>query len=170
MKKFQILFSFLALSTSVLAFHTYVNLGMATNFYRYNHEKRGFVEYSPNISAEIRQKLTFLELGGGIGYYHKVGGSQISILPVYGVAKWNLLPLVPLKPYIVGRVGRVLKTNEEVHGSTPSGRDFYGVGAGMEVFNNMQVEASYSFTKIRNDHRGSDWLNQISIGASYKLF
>lgn len=169
MKKIKLAAIFLFLSTSIFAVDGYVRMGFNTNARKYNGEKHGFEQYSPNITAEIRQSLVFAEVGAGIGYYHRVGGSNISTVPVYALAKWNVLPVLPVNPYVVGRVGRVLKTGEDVKGSDPSGRAFYGVGAGIEVFN-LEVEASYSTTQIRNDHRGSDWLNQVSIGAAYKLF
>lgn len=170
MKKLNLsILSFLILSSSVFAVDGYVRLGLNTNARKYNQERHGFEQYSPNISAELRQSLAFAEVGAGIGYYHRVGGSNISTIPVYALAKWNVLPLLPVKPYVIGRVGRILKTSEDVKGSDPSGREFYGVGAGMEVFN-LEVEANYSTTRIRQDHRGSDWLNQVSLGAAYKIF
>lgn len=163
------IFSFLLLSTSVFAIDGYVSAGFTTNQKSYNGERGGFEQYSPNISAEVRQSLLFFDVGAGIGYYHRVGGSSISTVPIYALAKWNVLPLLPVKPYVIGRVGRILKTNEDVKGSDPSGREFYGIGAGVEVFN-LEIEANYSATRIRQDHRGSDWLNQVSLGAAYKIF
>lgn len=163
------IFSFLLLSMSAFAMDGYIRAGFTTNSKSYNRERGGFEQYSPNISAEIRQSLAFADVGAGIGYYHRVGGSSISTVPVYVLAKWNVFPLLPVKPYVVGRVGRILKTSEDVKGSDPSGREFYAVGAGMEVFD-LEVEANYSATRIRQDHRGSDWLNQVSLGAAYKIF
>lgn len=170
MKKISLgIMSFLLLSTSVFAVDGYIRVGLGTNSRSYNGERHGFEQYSPNIAAEIRQSLVLAEVGAGIGYNHRVGGSGISTVPVYALAKWNVLPLLPVKPYIIGRVGRILKTNEDVSGSDPSGREFYGVGAGVEVFD-LEVEANYSATKIRQDNRGKDWLNQVSLGAAYKIF
>jgi len=161
--------SFLALSSSLFAIDGVVRFGFASNAGAYNSRSKSFENYAPNLSAEIRQGFILGEVGAGIAYNGKVGNTDISTIPVYALLKWNILPVLPVKPYIVGKVGRVLKTNEDVKGSDPSGRGYYAVGAGIEIMN-WEVEASYSGTKIRQDHRGKDWLNQVSLGVGYKLF
>ncbi|MDK4469424.1 hypothetical protein [Fusobacterium necrophorum] len=161
--------SFLALSGSLFAIDGVVKFGFVSNAGAYNGRSKSFENYAPNLAAEIRQGFVLGEVGAGIAYNGKVGNTGIATVPVYGLLKWNVLPVLPIKPYIVGRVGRILKTNEDVRGSDPSGRGYYTVGAGMEIMN-LEVEASYSATKIRHDHRGKDWLNQVSLGVGYKLF
>lgn len=161
--------SFLALSTSMFALDGIVKFGFASNAGAYNGRSKSFESYAPNLAAEIRQGFVLGEVGAGIAYHGKVGDTGIANVPVYALLKWNVLPILPVKPYIVGKVGRVLKTNEDVKGSDPSGRGYYGVGAGIEVMD-LEVEAMYSATKIRQDHRGKDWLNQVSLGVGYKIF
>ncbi len=161
--------SFLALSSSIFALDGVVKFGLASSAGAYNSRSKSFENYAPNLSAEIRQSFFLGEVGAGIAYNRKVGNTGISTIPVYALLKWNILPALPVKPYIVGKVGRILKTNETVKGSDPSGRGYYGIGAGMEIMN-LEVEAMYSTTKIRQDHRGKDWLNQVSLGLGYKIF
>lgn len=128
-----------------------------------NSEESGF-----ELTAEITRELyPNLELGLGLSYQdHKrpesinVDGSKVQntgykSLPVYAVAKYNILLESNIKPYIKADLGysfnfdeKDLKVQDQKDSIKTSVDDglYYGIGAGIE-YNNLVVELAYKVNK-----------------------
>lgn len=167
MKKL-ILALFCALSLTSLAVDGHLRVGGITGTNSYNHESGSFKDYAPTFGFEATQGFLIGDFGAGIAYNGKVGDTDIATVPVYLVAKWNLLPVF-FEPYITMKYGRVLATSEDVKGSSPDGKAYYAGGFGVET-DPFQVELLYSQTNISGDRRGSDKLKQLSLIFGYRLF
>lgn len=167
MKK-SIIALFLAGSTLSFAMDGYVRLGAITNGNSYNSQEKKFESYAPTMSFELTQSLLLADVGVGIAYNGKTSGNDMATVPAYGLVKMNLFP-VGVKPYIVGKLGKVLYTHDSISGSNPDGKYFYGAGIGMEILS-LQAEALYSITKVDGDRRGNDDLKQVSLTLGYKFF
>ena len=159
---------FLAFSVNALALEGHLRLGATTLTNSYNHESGTFEDYAPTFGFEATQGFLIGDFGAGIAYNGKVGDSEISTVPVYLLARLNLLPVF-FEPYIVLKGGSVLRTDEDVNGSSPDGKAYIAGGFGIET-DPFQVELLYSQTKVDSDNRGSDKLKQLSLIFGYKLF
>ncbi|MGL4988535.1 MAG: hypothetical protein ACRC5F_04760 [Cetobacterium sp.] len=167
MKKL-IVAAFLAASTAAFSVDAHLRLGATTNAGSYNKEDKSFENYAPTMSLEVTQTLLLADVGVGIAYNGKTEGTEIETVPAYGLVKLNLFP-VGVKPYIVGKLGKVLYTKDNVSESNPDGKYFYGAGVGMDIFA-LQGEVLYSVTEIDGDRRGNDKLEQVSFTLGYNFF
>lgn len=168
MKKL-LLILLLALSTVTFSLDAHLRLGITTDSNRYQDEDR-FTNYSPTAGLEVTQSLLFLNVGAGAQYYHKVNGSDVSTLPVYALAKWNIFPIA-IKPYLVTKAGTTVYTKDDRTGSDAEGKGFFGVGVGADV-SNLQVEALYTETKLDDSkrRRDGDRIKQVSLTVGYKIW
>ncbi|MGL5050352.1 MAG: hypothetical protein ACRC6A_01405 [Fusobacteriaceae bacterium] len=155
------------LFTSSLSFALETNLrfGGITNGKKYSNEKT-FKNYSPAVGLEITQSLLLFDVGMGIQYNKGNPGLDMATLPVYGLAKWNIIP-IGIKPYLVGKVGNSIYSKEKLNGEDPKATLYYGAGVGVDVLF-LQGELLYSITKIENSKK-YDTLNQVSLTLGYKL-
>nr|WP_307776684.1 hypothetical protein [uncultured Cetobacterium sp.] len=159
---------FLAASTAAFSMDAHLRLGAITNANSYNKEDKSFDSYAPTMSLELTQTLLLADVGVGIAYNGKTTGTEIATVPAYGLVKVNLFP-VGVKPYLVGKVGKVLYTRDSVSHSNPDGDYFYGAGVGMDLFS-LQGEILYTVTEIDGDRRGNDKLEQVSFTLGYNFF
>lgn len=159
---------FLVASATTFAVDAHLRLGAITNAKSYNKEDKSFESYAPTIGLEVTQTLLLADVGVGIAYNGKTSGADIETVPAYGLVKMNLFP-VGVKPYLVGKAGKVLYTRDSVSNSNPDGKYFYGAGIGMDIFS-LQGEILYSITKIDGDRRGNDKLEQVSFTLGYNFF
>lgn len=165
-KLFAILF--IAVSMSAFAVDGHLRLGGITNSGNYNGEDTSYDSYAPTVGFEVKQSLLLFDVGAGIAYNGKTSGSEMETVPAYLMARYNIIP-VGIKPYLVGKVGKVLFTRDDVSGSNPEGSYYYAAGAGVE-FLLFQAELLYSITKVDDDKRGSDDLKQVSMIFGIQLF
>lgn len=159
---------FLVASATTFAVDAHLRLGAITNAKSYNKEDKSFESYAPTIGLEVTQTLLLADVGVGIAYNGKTSGTDIETVPAYGLVKMNLFP-VGVKPYLVGKAGKVLYTRDSVSNYNPDGKYFYGAGIGMDIFS-LQGEILYSITKIDGDRRGNDKLEQVSFTLGYNFF
>lgn len=159
---------FLAASVTTFAVDAHLRLGAITNSKSYNKEDKSFESYAPTIGLEVTQTLLLADVGVGIAYNGKTSGTDIETVPAYGLIKMNLFPM-GVKPYLVGKVGKVLYTRDSISNSKPDGKYFYGAGVGMDIFA-LQGEVLYSITEIDGDRRGNDKLEQVSFTLGYNFF
>lgn len=155
-------------ATTAFSMDMYLKAGFITNAKTYNKEDKGFENYAPSFGLEATQSLLLADVGVGIGYNGRTSGTDIETIPAYGLVKMNIFP-VGVKPYVVGKLGKVLYTRDSVSNSNPDGKYFYGVGVGMDILS-LQGEVLYSVTKISGDRRGSDNLQQVSFMLGYNFF
>ncbi|MGL4999658.1 MAG: hypothetical protein ACRC0V_04825 [Fusobacteriaceae bacterium] len=167
MKKLFIV-PFLILSTAAFSMDAHLRLGATTNAGSYNKEDKSFESYAPTMSLEVTQTLLLADVGVGIAYNGKTDSTEIETVPVYGLVKMNLFPML-VKPYFVGKLGKVLYTKDNLSNSNPDGKYFYGAGVGMDIFS-LQGEVLYSITEIDGDRRGNDKLEQVSFTLGYNFF
>ena len=146
----------------------HLRFGAITNSGSYNKEDKSFENYAPTLSFEVTQTLLLADVGVGIAYNGKTDGTDIATVPAYGLVKMNLFP-IGVKPYLVGKAGKVLYTEDSVSHSNPDGKYFYGAGIGMDILS-LQGEVLYTVTEIDNDRRGNDKLEQVSFTLGYKFF
>lgn len=168
MKKLLLGLFLFTLTISTFAFDGYLRVGTISSASSYNNEEKSFDHYAPVIGAEITQSFIFADLGAGIAYNGKTSGTEISTVPVYLVARWTPLPIF-LKPYLTLKYGTILETDDSVSHSNPEGKEYYGVGLGVN-FASLQAEILYSNTDIKHDRRGGDNLEQVSLVVGYQLF
>lgn len=159
---------FVALSINAMALEGHLKLGATTLTNSYNSESGTFEDYAPTFGFELTQGFIIGDFGAGIAYNKAVGDTEISTVPVYLLARLNLLPIF-FEPYIVLKGGSILETEEDAKGSSPDGKAYLAGGVGVEL-DPFQVEILYSQTKIDDDNRGSDKLKQVSLIFGYKLF
>jgi len=167
MKKLVVML-FVLMSLSAFAIDGHLRLGAITNSGDYNGRDTSFDSYAPTVGFEVTQNLLLTTVGAGIAYNGSVSGSNMDTVPAYVLAKWNILP-VGVKPYVVGKVGRVLYTKDDVSGSNPDGTYYFAGGIGVDLLM-FQAELLYSLTKIDDDRRGSDDLKQVSMIFGIQLF
>lgn len=167
MKKLLIIL-LIALSSVTFSLDSYLRFGAVTDNQSYNGEDE-FTNYSPTGGIEITQSLFLFDVGAGAQYYHEVEGSDVSTLPVYGLVRWNIIPIA-IKPYLVAKAGKVVYTDDTRNGSDAEGDDFYAGGVGISI-RNIQLEALYTETKFDDTSRrqGGDTIEQVSITAGYKF-
>ncbi len=153
---------FLLFSVNILAVEAHFRLGAITNSSSYNKESGSFERYAPTFGVEVTQNFALADLGVGIAYNKSIDGVEVETIPVYGVAKYNFFPLIPVQPYIVGKLGRVLYSDDDYRGKDAT--TYYGAGVGMYFFN-MEAELLYSKTKMEDDN-----LNQVSFVVGFSIF
>lgn len=124
------------------------------------------------IQAELTADLLIAEVGAGISYEpgYKIKGTstEFDAMPVYLLAKMQLFPVV-IEPYLVAKVGTVKYLNEKPSGVNFDDGKFYALGAGVQLLDQLQVEALYSIRK--NDVGSHDYTHKVfSISASYIVF
>lgn len=164
----KILLGCFLLASSVFAIDGHLRVGGITSAGSYNKENKSFENYAPTVSLELTQTLLFADVGVGVAYNGKTSDTDIATVPVYGLAKVNLFPILA-KPYFVVKAGKVAYTDDSVRNSNPDGRYYYGAGVGMDILS-LQGEVLYSVTKIDGDRRGGDDLKQVSFTLGYKFF
>jgi len=167
MKKLLVVL-FVLMSLSAFAVDGHLRIGGITNSGDYNGRDTSFDSYAPTIGFEVKQSLVLVDIGAGIAYNGKTSGANMETVPAYLMARYNIIP-VGIKPYLVGKVGKVLYTKDDVSGSSPDGSYYFGAGAGVE-FLLFQAELLYSITKVDDDRRGSDDLKQLSMIFGIQLF
>lgn len=168
MKKILTLILVIVMGTMTFAIDSYIRVGAISGVASYNKEEKAFSHYAPVLGAEVTQGFLFADVGAGIAFNGKTGGSDIGTIPVYLVARITPIPII-FEPYLTLKYGTTLITDESVGNSNPEGKGYYGIGIGAN-FTSLQVEALYSNTKINGDNRGKDNLEQISLVFGYKLF
>lgn len=152
---------FLLLSINTLALDAHLRLGGVTNTVTYSKEGKEFSSYVPSFGLEVTQSLMFVDLGAGITYNKGTGSNEVDTVPVYGVIKYNILP-VGLKPYLVGKAGTVLYTDDKYYGGDAT--TYYAGGVGI-TFANMQAEILYSQTQMEKKD-----LEQVSVVFGINIF
>lgn len=167
MKKLMLLFVFM-LSMTTFAVDGYLRLGGITNSSEYNGKDTSMDSYAPTLGLEVKQSLLLFDVGAGIAYNGSTGGADLKTVPAYVMARWNIIP-IGVEPYIVGKVGRVLYTDDSVSNGSPDGTNYYAIGVGVEV-TLVQAELLYSITSVDDDIRGNDDLKQISLVVGLQLF
>lgn len=120
------------------------------------------------INFELTQAIPFVELGMGIGYEsgYKLGSASYDVLPIYGLAKFNLFP-VGVKPYVVAKYGKVIYDNEK-NVSLKDGA-FYSAGVGITVFKKLQIEGGYSLSTGKKNGEDLD-VTKATIALRYNVF
>lgn len=161
MKKI-ILVAFLLFSVSTLAVDAYFRIGAITNTSSYNKETEKFENYAPTFGLEVTQTFGIADLGVGIAYNKSIDEVEAETIPIYGIARYNFFPLLPVQPYLVGKLGTVVYDDDTYQGKDAT--TYYGAGLGMYFFN-MEAELLYSKTKIENDD-----LDQLSLVVGFSLF
>ncbi|MGL5123824.1 MAG: hypothetical protein ACRC6K_06670 [Fusobacteriaceae bacterium] len=165
MKKLLILL-LLLVSTLSFGIDTHLRLGLIGNSKNYGTEKK-LEDYQPTIGLEVTQTLLFFDIGGGIQYNRKTDGVGVSTVPVYLLAKWNIIPIF-IKPYIVGKVGKSIYSSENLNNSDVEAGYYYGAGIGMDI-SFLQAELLYSITELKDDRRNYDDIKQLSLILGYRL-
>lgn len=153
---------FLLFSVNIFAIDAHFRLGAITNSSSYNKESGSFENYAPTFGLELTQSFALADLGVGIAYNKGADEVEVETVPVYGLAKINFFPLIPVQPYIVGKLGRVLYSDDDYRDK--DGSLYYGAGVGMYFFN-MEAELLYSRTKMDDDE-----LNQVSLVVGFSIF
>ncbi|MCI6153138.1 hypothetical protein [Fusobacterium perfoetens] len=152
---------FLLFSINVLALDTSFRIGAITNSSSYNKETNKFSKYAPSLGVEVTQSFAIADLGLGIAYNKNIDDVEVETVPVYGIVKYNFFPIF-LQPYLVGKIGTVLYSDDNYKGKDAS--TYYGAGIGLN-FLNMQTELLYSQTKMEDDK-----LDQVSLVFGINLF
>ncbi|MGL6064056.1 MAG: hypothetical protein ACRC0S_03125 [Fusobacteriaceae bacterium] len=165
MKKLLVLL-LLLVSTLSFSIDTHLRLGVIGNSKKYGTEKK-LEDYQPTFGVEITQSLLLFDIGGGIQYNRKTDGVGVSTVPVYLLARWNIIPIL-IKPYLVGKVGKSIYSSENVNNSDVEGGYYYGAGLGMSI-SFLQAELLYSITELKDDRRNYDDLKQVSLTLGYSL-
>lgn len=152
---------FLLFSVNILALDTSFRVGAITNSSSYNKETSKFSNYAPSVGVEITQSFAIADLGVGIAYNKNIDNVEVETVPVYGLVRYNFFPAF-LQPYLVGKLGTVLYSDDDYRGKDAS--TYYGGGIGLN-FLNMQAELLYSQTKMEDDK-----LNQVSLVIGINIF
>lgn len=165
MKKLLLLM-LLLISTLSFSIDTYLRIGINGNTRSYENKNK-FEDYSPSIGLEISQNFLIFDIGAGIQYNHKASGVGISTTPAYLLARWNIIPIF-VKPYLVAKLGGSIYSRENLNNNDVEAGLYYGAGVGMNI-SFLQAELLYSITELKNDSRGHNNLNQLSLTFGYKL-
>ena len=162
MKKILLGAFLLISSVNALAFDAHFRLGAITNSSSYNKESGSFENYAPTFGVEVTQSFALADLGVGIAYNKSIEDVEVETIPVYGLAKFNFFPILPIQPYVVGKLGTTLYSDDDYRGKDAT--TYYGAGVGM-YFLNMEAELLYSRTKVEDDD-----LNQVSFVVGFSIF
>lgn len=162
MKKILLGMFLLISSVNALALDAHFRIGAITNSSSYNKESGSFESYAPTLGLEVTQSFGLADLGVGVAYNKSIDDVEVETVPVYGLAKFNFFPLIPVQPYIVGKLGTTLYSDDNYRNKDAT--TYYGAGVGMYFFN-MEAEILYSRTKVEDDD-----LNQVSFVLGFSLF
>lgn len=164
---------FALLSLNILALDFYVGVNANAGATEWNPkatkiEKKEYKDEVYGLTVELTQAIPFVELGLGLGYEpeYKYDNYSFDVMPVYGLAKFNLFPL-GVKPYVVAKYGKTVY--EEVKGVDLKDGAYYSVGLGITLLKKLQVEGAYSLSTGKKN--GADLnLTKGSIALRYNLF
>lgn len=164
---------FALLSLNILALDFYVGLNANVDATEWNPkatniQKKEYKDEVYGLTVELTQAIPFVELGLGLGYEpeYKYANYSFDVMPVYGLAKFNLFPL-GVKPYVVAKYGKTVY--EEVKGADMKDGAYYSVGLGITLLKKLQVEGAYSLSTGKKD--GADLnLTKGSIALRYNVF
>ena len=124
------------------------------------------------VGAEYRYEVTpGLELGGGVAYQaHKdvkeYKAEMYDSVPVYATAKYTFDTAAPVKPYVKGDLGYSINNNDAKDGV------YYGVGAGLNINNNFNVDVMYKENKGKYEIGTKDYkadYGRVSLGVGYNF-
>jgi len=178
MKKI-ILVAFMVMSFNAMAIDLWVKGGVTQGQGEKKATETGYV-----AGLEVSQGiLGFLDLGVGAGYNGNLKfdtdkdskGTNIAydMLPVYGFAKFNIIP-VAVKPYIVARLGGNIVMNDKTDyakGAAKAENGGYGaIGVGAEFFSTVEAEILYSVSEVKNNPTGKDHVELLSLTLGYNFF
>ena len=122
--------------------------------------------------AEYRYEVTpGLELGGGVAYQaHKdvkeYKAEMYDSVPVYATAKYTFDTAAPVKPYVKGDLGYSINNNDAKDGV------YYGVGAGLNINDNFNVDVMYKENKGKYEIGTKDYktdYRRVSLGVGYNF-
>ena len=125
-----------------------------------------------NSKIEYRYEVTpGLELGGGVAYQaHKdvkeYKAEMYDSVPVYATAKYTFDTAAPVKPYVKGDLGYSINNNDAKDGV------YYGVGAGLNINNNFNVDVMYKENKGKYEIGTKDYkadYGRVSLGVGYNF-
>lgn len=164
---------FALLSLNILALDFYVGVNANVDTKEWNPkatkiEKKEYKDEVYGLTVELTQAIPFVELGLGLGYEpeYTLDNTSFDIMPVYGLAKFNLFP-IGVKPYVVAKYGKAVY--EETKGVTMKDGAYYSVGLGLTLLKKLQVEGAYSLSTGKKD--GNDLnLTKASIALRYNVF
>ena len=122
--------------------------------------------------AEYRYAVTpGLERGGGVAYQaHKdvkeYKAEMYDSVPVYATAKYTFDTAAPVKPYVTGDLGYWINNNDAKDGV------YYGVGAGLNINDNFNVDVMYKENKGKYEIGTKDYkadYRRVSLGVGYNF-
>ena len=122
--------------------------------------------------AEYRYEVTpGLELGGGVAYQaHKdlkeYKADMYDSVPVYATAKYTFDTSAPVKPYVKGDLGYSINTDKAKDGV------YYGVGAGLNISDNFNVDVMYKENKGKYEVGTTDYkadYRRVALGVGYNF-
>ncbi len=189
----KILFGLFALST--LAFgaigddHLYLKAEF-TPFSKYDLDGGTKVDTKDRISGAAygiaveatREIMYGLEIGLGVGYqwngdFDYKGGyngdrlPDFNSIPVYFTAKYSLVPIGDLVPYIKGDLGYSFNDLDDNSKFSYDDGLYYGIGVGAEI-QNLSLEISYKVNEgeVKTNHGKYDIdSSRVMFGAAYKF-
>ena len=111
------------------------------------------------------------ELGGGVAYQaHKdvkeYKAEMYDSVPVYATAKYTFDTAAPVKPYVKGDLGYSINNNDAKDGV------YYGVGAGLNINDNFNVDVMYKENKGKYEIGTKDYkadYRRVSLGVGYNF-
>ena len=164
---------FALLSLNILALDFYVGVNANVDATEWNPkatniQKKEYKDEVYGLTVELTQAIPFVELGLGLGYEpeYKYDNYSFDVMPVYGLAKFNLFPL-GVKPYVVAKYGKTVY--EEQKNVTMKDGAYYSVGLGITLLKKLQVEGAYSLSTGKKG--GADLnLTKGSIALRYNVF
>ena len=124
------------------------------------------------VGAEYRYEVTpGMELGAGVVYQaHKdiknYKAEAYDSVPVYATAKYTFDTAAPVKPYVKGDLGYSINNNDAKDGV------YYGVGAGLNINNNFNVDVMYKENKGKYEIGTKDYkadYGRVSLGVGYNF-
>ena len=176
MKRILIILTFVLISLNTLALDMWVKGGIVNGVGGKKTEESGY-----NIGLELSQGfLGIVDFGAGIAYNGNLNYENNSVqknigydlAPVYVFAKYNIIPIA-IKPYLVGRLGKVFVVNDNTNynGKLEAEGDVYGsIGVGVNFLNSLQGEILYSISKVENNPSGKDNVEMVSLTLGYNFW
>ena len=124
------------------------------------------------VGAEYRYEVTpGMELGAGVAYQaHKdiknYKAEAYDSVPVYATAKYTFDTAAPVKPYVKGDLGYSINNNDAKDGV------YYGVGAGLNINDNFNVDVMYKENKGKYEIGTKDYkadYGRVALGVGYNF-
>ena len=87
-------------------------------------------------------------------------------VPVYATAKYTFDTAAPVKPYVKGDLGYSINNNDAKDGV------YYGVGAGLNINDNFNVDVMYKENKGKYEIGTKDYkadYRRVSLGVGYNF-